>query len=69
VLLRQIVDVVEKLYSRLRFLDGALVHRLGEWLAFHISSFDFSFPWRIWYVGAFSNGLRGCRQPQGVSEV
>ena len=41
------MDAVDQLCQWLPSMDAALVHRLGDWLSFHVSNLDFTkFKWR-----------------------
>jgi nuclear cap-binding protein subunit 1 len=39
---------VRETFARVRALDPALAERLAEWLAYHLSSFEFVWPWARW---------------------
>jgi len=39
---------VRELYGRMGALDPELRGRLADWLAFHLSNFDFIWPWQKW---------------------
>jgi len=39
---------VRELFSRMDVLDPELQTRLAEWLAYHLSCFDFQWPWARW---------------------
>ena len=43
----QVMDAIDQLCQWLPSMDAALVHRLGDWLSFHVSNLDFTkFKWR-----------------------
>jgi len=39
---------VRELFARMEVLDPELQTRLAEWLAYHLSCFDFQWPWERW---------------------
>ena len=45
---RPIFACVKECFSRLTFLDPFLAQRLAEWLAYHVSNYNFQWPWERW---------------------
>ena len=39
---------VRELFQRMAALDPQLRTQLSEWLAYHLSNFDFMWPWAKW---------------------
>ena len=39
---------VREAFARLDVMDPLLVARLSRWLAYHLSNFDFMWPWDMW---------------------
>jgi len=45
---RAMSGCLRELFARMGLLDPALRERLAEYLAYHLSSFDFAWPWERW---------------------
>ena len=45
---RPIFACMKECFSRIHFLDQFLVQRLAEWLAYHVSNYNFQWPWERW---------------------
>lgn len=45
---RAIGSCVRESFSRMNVMDPVLRERLAEWLAYHLSNFDYSWPWMKW---------------------
>lgn len=39
---------VRECFSRMSIIDPYLRQRLAEWLAYHVSNYDFAWPWQKW---------------------
>ena len=45
---RPIFACVKECFNRIHFMDQFLVQRLAEWLAYHVSNYNFQWPWERW---------------------
>ena len=45
---RSMSACVRELFQRMAALDPQLRTQLSEWLAYHLSNFDFMWPWAKW---------------------
>jgi len=45
---RPIFACMKECFSRIHFMDQFLVQRLAEWLAYHVSNYNFQWPWERW---------------------
>ena len=45
---RPIFACIKECFLRLNYLDPFLAQRLAEWLAYHVSNYNFQWPWDRW---------------------